>query len=255
MSKDTLISGLTAFMEDAEVEKPGLDEEDKDTTGIDSEEKDSENNEGTVPTTPTDSYRLEAKETAARTPSQEYCPVFIEMKADGTKHLRSYIEGVVNDVDKYVNLIDLLMFGLNENDSATIYFDSQGGMVASGGLIASAIHHSKAHDNIITDARGLCASSAALMHSAAKPGNARVSAFATLMYHMSSHFDDGLSSKIAERAINQVRYVNECLLNKALDDGHITKEEFDRIQNGKEIFVSAAEFNQRIAAKNQKRDN
>lgn len=190
---------------------------------------------------------MEAKEAPRQpTPTQCYCPVFMTENPDRSRTFTSYIEGAINDVDQYVNLIDVLMFGANENDKGIIYLDSQGGMIASGGLIASAIHHSKANANIRTDARGMCASSAALIHSAARKGNAVVSPMAIMMYHMSSHFDGGVSTKIGERAENQVRYVNECLLNKAVDEGHITKEEFDKIQNGKEIFVSAAEFNRRI---------
>ena len=71
------------------------------------------------------------------------------------------------------------------------------------------------------------------------------------MYHMSSHCDAGTSTKILERAKHQVRYVNECLLNKALEDGNFTQDEFSRIQNGEEIFVSAAEFKKRIGEINE----
>lgn len=168
-----------------------------------------------------------------------YCPVFATQKPNGGRIFEAYITGTVEDVDEYIDLIDTLLTA-SEQDEYFIYEDSPGGYVASGGIIASAIHHSKA--NVFTVARGLCASSAALIHSAAKPGNAVVTLFAIMMYHMSSHFAVGVSTQIAREAIDQVRYVNECLLNKAKDDGHITEEEFKQIQNGEEIFIPAHEF-------------
>lgn len=170
---------------------------------------------------------------------QPYCPVYAVKKENGGRIFSAYVEGAINDVDDYIDLIDTLLTA-TENDDYLIYIDSPGGLIAAGGIIASAIHHSKA--NVMTIARGLCASSAALVHSSAKPGKSIVTPFAVMMYHMSSHFDGGVSTKIAERANNQVRYVNECLLNKALADGHITQDEFDKIQNGEDIFVTAEDF-------------
>ena len=172
-----------------------------------------------------------------------YCPVKVIPKTDGGLTYYSYLTGRVMDVDKYVDLIDTLLTA-TEKDTYYIYIDSPGGLISSGGIIASAIHHSRAE--VFTVARGICASAAALIHSAAKKDHQLVEDFALMMYHMSYHFDMGTSTKILERAKNQVRYVNECLLNKALADGHFTKEEFGRIQNGVEIFVPAAEFRRRV---------
>ena len=63
-----------------------------------------------------------------------------------------------------------------------------------------------------------------------------------MLYHMSSHNDEGVSTRIEQAAAKQVRYVNETLLSKALADGHITKEEFERIQTGEDIMIPASEW-------------
>lgn len=172
-----------------------------------------------------------------------YCPVYVAKKEDGGRFFSAYLQGPIEDVDDYIDLIDTLLTA-TEQDTFNIYIDSPGGLIAAGGIISSAIHHTKAE--VFTIAKGICASAAALVHSSAKPGHCIVTPFAVMMYHMSSHGDCGFSTKIAERANNQVRYVNECLLNKALEDGHITKEQFDMIQNGEEIYVTASEFTSKL---------
>lgn len=172
-----------------------------------------------------------------------YCPVKIfERPGEGRTYF-AYLTGPILDVEDYVDLIDTLLIA-DKHDKYFIFIDSPGGMIASGGIIASAVHHSQAE--VYTVARGICASAAALIHSAAKKERQLTGDFAVMMYHMSSHFDMGTSTKILERAKNQVRYVNECLLNKALEDGHFTEEEFARIQSGDEIFVPASEFLHRV---------
>lgn len=172
-----------------------------------------------------------------------YCPIKIFERSDGSRKYCAYLTGPIYDVENYVDLLDTLLMA-SENDEYYIFIDSPGGMIASGGIIASAIHHSRAQ--VFTVARGICASAAALIHSAAKKECQLAGDFAVMMYHMSSHFDSGTSTKILERANNQVRYVNECLLNKALADGHFTQDEFNRIQSGDEIFVPASEFLHRV---------
>lgn len=179
--------------------------------------------------------------------SSKKCPIYVSSNGTG-KIFHCYITGGIDDVDNYVDLIDAL-YTATANDIFHIFLDSPGGMIASGGIISSAIHHTEAE--VFTIARGLCASAAALIHSSAKIGHAKVSEHAILMYHMSSHMDAATSTKIAERAANQVRYVNECLLNKALEEGHITEEEFKKIQYGEEFFIPAKEFLERIGAKQQ----
>ena len=188
------------------------------------------------------SSKMEGEQAAKASAPLPYCPVKIIQKPDGGFTYYSYITGPVRDVDTYIDLIDTLLVA-TEKDTYYIYIDSPGGLVSSGGIIASAIHHSRAE--VFTVARGICASAAALIHSSAQKDHQLVGDFALMMYHMSSHFDFGTSTKILEHAKNQVRYVNECLLNKALADGHFTKEEFDKIQNGVEIFVPADEFRHR----------
>ena len=180
--------------------------------------------------------------------SKNYCPVYCQEFTDGHREYSAYLTGPVEDVNEYFDLIDILLAS-TENDIITIYIDSPGGMIASGGLIASAIDGSRA--TVKTVARGLCASAAALIHSAAKPGNATVEPFAMMLYHMSSHYDSGTSTAIRERAANQVNYVNETLLSKALADGHITQDEFDRIQTGVDIMIDGREWNRRVNKENE----
>lgn len=191
----------------------------------------------------TDIIKISAEFIEKNNSVKKYCPVYCDVYEDHSE-FTAYLTDSVKDVDMYVDLIDLLMTA-KESDIFTIYIDSPGGMIAAGGLIASAIHHSRATVNTV--ARGLCASAAALIHSAAKPGHAFVSPFAVMLYHMSSHSDIGTSTMIEARAHNQVRYVNETLLNKALADGHITKEEFDRIQTGEDIKIPSNEWNRRTS--------
>lgn len=170
-----------------------------------------------------------------------YCPIYITKTNDGTSYITAYITDRIEDVDKYIDLIDIL-FMAKEHDQVIIYLDSPGGCVSSGSIISSAIHHSRAHVKVI--ARGICASAGALIHSSCP--DADVTDFAVMMYHMSSHFDAGVSTRIADRAANQVKYVNECLLNTAIERHHITPEELAKIQAGEEIFITAEEFRQRV---------
>lgn len=174
-----------------------------------------------------------------------YCPVYVKVNPDGSRVFTAYITGIINDVNDYLDLIDTL-FSAHENDKYYIYIDSPGGMIAAGSVIASAIDASAAE--VFTIARGLCASAAALIHSAAKPGHNLVTEMAVMMYHMSLHSDQGNSVQIEQRAHDQVRYVNEILLSKALADGHLTAEEFERIQHGEEIFVDGAEYEAKLKA-------
>lgn len=176
-----------------------------------------------------------------------YSPVYITNRnPDGGIEYTAYISGQITDTDNYVSLIDTLLT-MRIKDSMTIYLDSPGGYVASGGLIASAIDNCMG--TVKTVARGLCASAAALIHSAAKRENISVTPFAVMLYHMSSHTDAGVSTRIAQTAAKQVEYVNSTLLSKALKEGHITKEEFAKIQAGENIIVPAKVWVTRTAPK------
>ena len=176
--------------------------------------------------------------------SKAYCPVFkVGVTNDGVSYV-AYISGQITETDNYIALIDTLMT-MNEHDFITIYIDSPGGYVSSGGLIASAIDSCKG--TVKTIARGLCASAAALIHSSAKRENITVTPFAVMLYHMSSHADFGVSTRIEQSAAKQVEYVNSTLLSKALEDGHITQEEFAKIQTGEDIIIPAAEWIKRTS--------
>lgn len=168
------------------------------------------------------------------------CPVYrAGTTPEGGAVYTAYVSGQITEVDNYITLIDILMT-MQPTDAMYIFIDSPGGYISSGGLIASAID--SCSGRVFTIARGLCASAAALIHSSARRGMASVTPFAVMLYHMSSHNDEGVSTRIEQAAAKQVRYVNETLLSKALADGHITKEEFERIQTGEDIMIPASEW-------------
>lgn len=177
--------------------------------------------------------------------SKAYSPLYVTNRnPEGGIEYTAYISGQITETDNYIAIIDTLLT-MRVKDSMIIYIDSPGGYVASGGLIASAIDNCMGE--VRTVARGLCASAAALIHSAAKRGNATVTPFAVMLYHMSSHSDMGVSTRIAQTAAKQVEYVNSTLLSKALEEGHITQEEFAKIQAGENIIIPAREWMTRTA--------
>lgn len=176
---------------------------------------------------------------------QKTCPIYVEAKANGGYKFSAYITGSISDVDDYLDLIDCLLTA-TDKDEFYIYLDSPGGMISAGGAIASAIDICQAE--VYAVVRGLCASAAALIMSSVKKGNIQVSPFAVVMFHMSAHSSAGFSTKIQEEAANQVKYVNEVLLAKAVEEGLITQEEFGKIQNAEEIFVTANEFRQKLGS-------
>lgn len=174
-----------------------------------------------------------------------YCPVKFIKGVNGNT-FEAHILGDIRDVDDYIDLIDTLLTA-TENDTYHIYIDSPGGYISAGSIIASAIEHSKA--KVYTHAVGLCASAACLIHNAAHEGFATVEEFGILMIHMSLHSDMGVSSQIAHRASDQVRYVLENLLRQARDMGYIYDNELESIQTGENIYISATDFAKRVEAK------
>lgn len=175
-----------------------------------------------------------------------YCPVKISKLPTGGMLYESYLIGDIVDVDDYIDLIDTLLCA-KPDDEYHLYIDSPGGYISAGSIIASAIEHSRAH--VYTHAVGLCASAACLIHNAAKAGHASVSDFGILMIHMSLHGDSGVSSQIANRANDQVRYVLENLLRQAKDMGYIYEDELEKIQTGENIYLSKNDFAARVRAK------
>lgn len=190
----------------------------------------------------TESLSLQSVSAAYIDKTNAYCPVYVDKKPAGGRLFTAYINSTIQDIDQYIDLIDTLLTATAE-DTYLIYIDSPGGYVSSGSIVSSAIDQSKAE--VFTIARGLCASAACLIHNSAKKGHALVQDCGVLMIHMSSHDDSGVSTQIAARAADQVRYVNENLLKQALDMGYITQEELASIQNGGEIFISSDEFAKR----------
>lgn len=195
---------------------------------------------------PVDKLSVEWQDTA-RSKSCSICPVYVDAREDGSKVFTAYISGPIGDVAHYVTLIDTLLLA-GPNDIYYVMLDSPGGAIAAGSIIASAIWKSQAQ--VITIARGICASAAALVHAASKPGNNFVSDMGILMIHMSSHNSDiDLSTRVLRNAQDQVRYVNENLLAPAIQMGYITHEELAAIQNGAEIYITAEEFKERVSSR------
>lgn len=190
-----------------------------------------------------DAISCEWRDTGASR-TNPYCPVFVSKNPETGKLIyTAYVSGVISNLMNYVSLVDTLLLA-QEGDIYYIMLDSPGGAVDAGSVIASAIWKSKAR--VITIARGFCASAAALIHAAPKPGNNLISDMGILMLHMSSHADRGVSTRILVNAQQQVRYVNENLLRPAIEMGYITPEELAAIQNGAEIFISAQKFRERV---------
>ncbi len=190
---------------------------------------------------------LEVREGSPKSPPQglPYCPVRAIRTETGLR-FEAYLVGDIKDVDDYIDLIDTLLIA-TPNDEYHIYIDSPGGYISAGSIIASAIEHSRA--TVYTHAVGLCASAACLIHNAAREGHALVDDFGILMIHMSLHNDQGVSSMIADRASDQVRYVLQNLLAQARDMGYIYDDELESIKTGTNIYISAKDFLARVAAK------
>ena len=71
------------------------------------------------------------------------CPVYVDIRPDGSKVFTAYISGPISDVTDYVTLIDTLL-AAKPNDIYYVVLDSPGGAIASGSIIASAIWKSQA---------------------------------------------------------------------------------------------------------------
>lgn len=179
----------------------------------------------------------------------DYCPVYVSTDDEGHKHFKAYLIGEVREITWYTKLIESLAI-MDNGDTMRIIIDSPGGYISAGAQVASLVHHSRG--TIYTEARGLAASAAALIHSAAKKECQIVDDRSILMYHMSSGLSYGNTSKIKASVIEQERYVTECLLSKAIEDGHITKDELARICNTDEIFITGEEFKRRTRGEDPK---
>lgn len=171
-----------------------------------------------------------------------YCPIFLATNIAGGVTFTAYITDMIRDMEHYIGLLDILD-NATEKDEVIILIDSPGGMVSTGASIASSIHSCKGQ--VVAIARGICASAASLIWSAAH--KSLVSPLARFMYHMSSHSDFGNSEKIRQRAVSTVDYVHKCLLVEATTKGHITQNELNALTTkGDEVWISAKEMQTRI---------
>lgn len=176
---------------------------------------------------------------------KRYCPLLIEQKPDGGKRIVAYLFGRIKDVPAYIDLVELLL-AAEPNDDFVLLIDSPGGYISGGSIIASAVDMSQA--NVITKCVGLCASAGALILNSAKKENIGIDTGCRVMYHMSSHVDSGNSLGIRDRANDQVRYVKDVLLAKAVEDGTLTQEEMNELleNQSKEFFLTQTEFDRRL---------
>lgn len=173
-----------------------------------------------------------------------YCPVSLIGKNDrGGYVFNVKISGSIEDVVDYLDLLECLATA-TENDDIMIAIDSPGGYIHTGVFICT--HILRCKGRVHTKAVGLCASAGSLIWSAGHV--CTIEPTAVLMWHMSSHLDQGNSLSIGMEAILQVEYVKSVLLAASARKGHITKEEVEQICTNPnyEQYITYEEMSQRL---------
>lgn len=176
--------------------------------------------------------------------NMEYCSVFpTGANETGGMEFSCYINGTIEDTDKYINLLEVLA-NMNEQDSITMYIDSPGGYIHSAVTICT--HMVLCPGKVVTVACGTCASAGSLIWSAGH--ECRVTPTAALMWHMSSHVDMGDSIAIQDEAYLQIQFVRNALLQASVEKGHLTKEEAEEICSGPQVvkWINAVEMQKRL---------
>ncbi len=189
-----------------------------------------------------ENFELNAPFSNTKLTDLPYTPINIQKTDDGLK-IHCYMIGFIDTIDKYVDLINVLEYGVDETSEVIININSPGGYLNTGAMVASAIENSKAH--VTTVATGLCGSAAALIWSSGH--TCEFSEFSTFLFHMSSHSACGQpSTAIKQEADLLIGYVNQILL-VAKDKKHITEDEYYEISvNGSDIYVTADQMKQRL---------
>lgn len=174
----------------------------------------------------------------------EYCTVCpAGSNESGGMEFSCYINGTIEDTDKYINLLEVLA-NMNEADTITIYIDSPGGYIHSAVTICT--HILLCPGKVTTVATGTCASAGSLIWSAGHI--CKVTPTAALMWHMSSHVDMGDSIAIQDEAYLQIQFVRNALLQASVEKGHLTKEEAEEICSGPMVtkWINASEMQKRL---------
>lgn len=182
-----------------------------------------------------------------------YCPIeFLGEDTEGGKHFKTIIKDTIEDIDKYLDLLECLST-MTEKDSIIIEIDSPGGYIHTGVILSTYIRDCAG--TTITDAIGLCASAGSLIWSSGKI--CKVSPLATFMWHMSSHMDGGNSVAIWKNADIQISYVRDVLLKHSLDKGHITQQEIDKICTDvtEAVWITAPEMIKRLEDHARQQEN
>lgn len=182
-----------------------------------------------------------------------YCPVeFLGKDTEGGKHFKTIIKDTIEDIDKYLELLECLST-MTKKDVITIEIDSPGGYIHTGVILSTYIRD--CIGTTITDAVGLCASAGSLIWSSGKI--CKVSPLATFMWHMSSHMDVGNTVAIWKNAGIQLEYVRDVLLKHSLDKGHITQQEIDKICTDvtEAVWITAPEMIKRLETHTKQQEN
>lgn len=180
-------------------------------------------------------------------PNESYCPVYLKTQEEnGARHFECFLTSTIERLNEYFGLLEVLGM-MQEGDTMDMYIASPGGLICSGSAISSLITECKGE--VTTIATGICASAGSLIWSAGH--KCKVEPTAVLMWHMSSHFASGNSKTIQIEAARMVNHVRDVFLAASVEKGHITAEEMEIIckEPNREIWISAAEMQQRLQAK------
>jgi len=144
----------------------------------------------------------------------------------------------------YHKLIGILETATSE-DTIIIKIASPGGNVSIGTVIASAIINSSA--TVIGVSIGKVCSVAALIWSSCD--KQAVMDGSLFLFHMSSHGDHDVSTRIREKSDRLITYVVDYLLEISLRKGHLLQEEMDTIlDKSTDIVINSIGMKERLSS-------
>lgn len=160
-----------------------------------------------------------------------------------------YISGKLDEAENYVELIDLL-YGGRPQDTVYIHLNTPGGYLDSAIQIINAINATKSQ--VITVADGSVASAGTLILFSGD--GIMINPFSYAMLHDGA---EGLIGKLSEnlkQAQFSSRFIRE--LCHHVYQPFFTEEEVDSILDGKDMWLTATELNERVvkAAKQQEEE-
>ena len=154
------------------------------------------------------------------------------------------IHGEISTPHDYTKLLFTLDTA-SENDVIDIYLRTPGGYVDGCADIATAMELCKA--KVTTHAMGITASCGAILFDA---GDESIpEAWSDILYHMPIQIIGGKSLDIRDITTCEI-IRGKYLLNKAVQKGHLTEEEYIKATQGRQdVVVTGMEMRKRIAAK------